>query len=99
MTAYVIVDVESTDEEKAARYRELSGPSIERHGGRFLVRGGPFQVLEGDWVPTRLVIAEFPSVEVARQWYESPDYGEARAVREGAGDWRMVVVEGIAHNR
>lgn len=95
MTAYVVVDVESTDQDKAARYRELSGPSIERHGGRFLVRGGTFEVLEGDWVPTRLVIAEFPSVEAARRWYESPDYGEARAVREGAGAWRMVVVEGI----
>ena len=95
MSAYVIVDVESTDEAKAARYRELSGPSIERHGGRFLVRGGPFEVLEGDWVPTRLVVAEFPSVETARRWYESDDYREARAVREGAGAWRMVVVEGL----
>lgn len=95
MTAYVVIDVESTDEDKAARYRELSGPSIERHGGRFLVRGGPFEVLEGDWVPTRLVIAEFPSVEAARRWYGSADYREARAVREGAGAWRMVVVEGV----
>jgi uncharacterized protein (DUF1330 family) len=95
MKAYVIVDVESTDEVKAARYRELSGPSIERHGGRFLVRGGPFDVLEGDWVPTRLVVAEFPSVDAARQWYESADYREARAVRDGAGVWRMVVVEGV----
>ena len=95
MTAYVLVDVESTDEARAARYRELSGPSIERHGGRFLVRGGPFEVLEGDWVPTRLVVAEFPSVEAARQWYESEDYRQARAVREGAGAWRMVLVEGV----
>ena len=95
MTAYVVVDVASTDETRAARYRELSGPSIERHGGRFLVRGGPFDVLEGDWVPTRLVIAEFPSVAAAHEWYESEDYREARAVREGAGAWRMVVVEGL----
>jgi uncharacterized protein (DUF1330 family) len=96
MTAYVVIDVQSTDEAKAARYRELSGPSIERHGGRFLVRGGPFDVLEGDWVPTRLVIIEFASVEAAREWYESEDYREARAVRAGAGAWRMVVVDGLS---
>ncbi|HEX5265779.1 MAG TPA: DUF1330 domain-containing protein [Acidimicrobiales bacterium] len=96
MTAYVVIDVQSTDEAKAARYRELSGPSVERHGGRFLVRGGPFDVLEGDWVPTRLVIVEFASVEAAREWYESEDYLEARAVRAGAGAWRMVVVDGLS---
>jgi uncharacterized protein (DUF1330 family) len=95
VTAYVVVDVESTDEAKAARYRELSGPSIERHGGRFLVRGGAMTVLEGAWVPNRVVIAEFPSVEVARQWYESDDYRQARRVREGAGTWNMVLVEGV----
>jgi uncharacterized protein (DUF1330 family) len=95
MTAYVVIDVQSTDEVKAARYRELSGPSVERHGGRFLVRGGPFDVLEGDWVPTRLVIAEFASAEAAREWYESEDYRQARAVRAGAGAWRMVVVDGL----
>jgi uncharacterized protein (DUF1330 family) len=96
MTAYVVIDVQSTDEVKAARYRELSGPSVERHGGRFLVRGGPFDVLEGDWVPTRLVIAEFASAEAAREWYESEDYRQARAVRAGAGAWRMVVVDGLS---
>lgn len=91
----MVVDVESTDPARAARYRALSGPSVERYGGRFLVRGGTLTVLEGDWEPARLVIAEFPSSEVARQWYGSPEYAEARAAREGAGAWRMVLVEGV----
>ena len=96
MAAYVVVDVESTDETKAARYRELSGPSVERHGGRFLARGGALGVLEGDWAPARLVLIEFPSVTVAREWYGSDDYREAREARDGAGRWRMVVVEGVS---
>ena len=95
MTAYVLVDVASTDATKAARYRELSGASVEHHGGRFLARGGTLDVLEGDWDPARLVVIEFPSAEAARQWYESPEYGQARAAREGAGTWRMVLVDGV----
>ena len=95
MPAYAVIDVHATDEEKAARYRELSGPSVEKHGGRFVVRGGAFAVLEGDWTPQRIVVIEFPSAEAAHAWYESEDYREARAVREGAGVWNMVVVEGL----
>ena len=95
MPAYVVVDVERTDPERAARYSEMSGPSIERHGGRFLARGGALAVLEGDWDPDRLVVIEFASIDAARAWFESDDYREARAIREGAGTWRMVVVTGI----
>jgi uncharacterized protein (DUF1330 family) len=94
--AYVVVDVQRTDLEAAARYSELSGPSVARHGGRFLVRGGASQVLEGSWDPERVVVIEFPSVEVAREWYDSDDYGEARSVRADAGTWSMVLVEGVA---
>jgi uncharacterized protein (DUF1330 family) len=95
VAAYVVVDIEQTDPERAARYRELSGPSVERHGGRFLVRGGDLRVLDGDWEPKRLVVIEFASVDAARAWFDSDDYGEARRVREGAGTWKMVVVEGV----
>jgi uncharacterized protein (DUF1330 family) len=95
MAAYVVVDVEPTDPERAARYRELSGRSVEQHGGRFLARGGHLEMLEGDWQPERLVIIEFESAEAAQAWYDSEDYGAARAVREGAGTWRMVVVDGV----
>jgi uncharacterized protein (DUF1330 family) len=93
--AYVVVDVERTDLERAARYSELSGPSVQRHGGRFVARGGAITVLEGDWRPERLVVIEFESVEAAHEWYESEDYRVARAVREGAGLWRMVIVDGV----
>jgi uncharacterized protein (DUF1330 family) len=93
--AYVIVDVERTDLERASRYSQLSGASVERHGGRFLARGEDITVLEGDWAPKRLVIIEFESVDAARAWFGSDDYLGARAVREGAGTWKMVVVAGV----
>jgi uncharacterized protein (DUF1330 family) len=95
VAAYVVVDIRQTDPERAARYRELSGPSVERHGGRFLARGGGLTVLEGRWEPDRLVIIEFPSSNAAQAWFNSDDYGQARAVREGAGTWQMVVVDGM----
>jgi uncharacterized protein (DUF1330 family) len=93
--AYVVVDIKQTEAERAARYRELSGPSVERHGGRFLARGGGLTVLEGTWEPARLVLIEFPSSDAAQAWFDSDDYRQARAVREGAGTWQMVVVDGL----
>jgi uncharacterized protein (DUF1330 family) len=95
VTAFVVVDVERTDLERAARYSEMSGPSVERHGGRFLARGGALRVLEGNWQPERLVVIEFTSIDAAQAWYDSDDYREACALREGAGTWRMVVVNGV----
>jgi len=95
MAAYAVIDVHATAADKATRYRELSGPSVEKHGGRFLARGGALHVLEGGWDPERVVIIEFANVDAARAWYDSHEYRAARAVREGAGDWRMVVVDGV----
>ncbi|HVU74774.1 MAG TPA: DUF1330 domain-containing protein [Mycobacteriales bacterium] len=96
MTAYVVVDVTTTDQDKANAYRALSKPSVERHGGHFVARGGETVVLEGSWDPERLVVIWFDSVAAARAWYESDDYREAREVRAGAGTYNMVVVEGVA---
>lgn len=96
MSAYVVVDVTTTDQDKAAAYRALSKPSIERHGGHFVARGGQTVVLEGAWDPERLVVIWFDSIAAAQQWYDSEDYAEARATRAGAGTYNMVVVEGVA---
>jgi uncharacterized protein (DUF1330 family) len=94
MSAYVVVDAQVTDAQKGAEYSKLSGPSVARHGGRYLGRGAPAALLEGGWNPDRVVVIEFPSVQAAQDWYDSDDYREARVVREGAGQWRMIVVEG-----
>jgi len=93
MPAYVIVEVSVLDATAFERYKELAPPSIAAHGGRYLARGGRTDTLEGD-PPQRLVILEFPTLERARQWWASPEYAPARALREKAARIRMVAVEG-----
>lgn len=95
MPAYLIADMNVTDAPGYEEYKRLAPPAIEKYGGRYLARGGETAVLEGDWTPTRLVILEFPSVEKAKAFYESPEYGAARNVRKGKGTFRMVVTAGL----
>ena len=95
MPAYVIVDSHVTDPEQYAAYREAAGPAVEAYGGRFVVRGGEMEVLEGDWQPTRVVVVEFADLETVHRWYESPEYRYARALREGAARMKMLAVEGV----
>ena len=94
-----MVDVRITDPERAARYAAVSPATVERYGGRYLARGGAISVLEGGWDPKRLVVIEFPSIEKAREWYDSPEYREVRRLREGAGEWRVLLVEGVDPRR
>jgi uncharacterized protein (DUF1330 family) len=95
MPAYVIVETELHDAEQYERYKAVAPESIEQYGGRYVARGGELAVLEGDWQPPRLVVLEFDDLATARRWYDSPEYGEARKLREGAATMRMVVVEGV----
>ena len=96
MSAFVIADVTVTDAEKMAKYREWSTKAMQEHGAEVLVRGGEFEVLEGPWTPSRLVLLKFPSREAAKAFYNSQTYSHARTLREGAGVMRMVVVDGVA---
>jgi uncharacterized protein (DUF1330 family) len=93
MAAYVIAEVDVTDPETYSAYQALTPGSIARHGGRFVVRGGATESLEGA-PPKRVVVAEFASMEAARLWYHSRDYSEARAIREKAAKTRLYFVEG-----
>ena len=95
MAAYVIVEIEVLDPEKYDAYRQLAAQTIAQYGGKYVVRGGATDVLEGGWKPKRLVILEFPSVDQAKRWYNSPEYGEGRAVRQASSRSQMVVVEGV----
>lgn len=95
MPAYVVVEVEVTDPVRYQDYMKLAQVSIPAHGGRYLVRGGAVTTLEGEWSPKRLVVVEFPSVEAAKAWHDSPDYREARAVRALAAKFKLIVVEGF----
>ncbi len=92
--AYLVVDAKSTDPQAMQCYRDLAQVAVANFGGRYLVRGTPYAVLEGsDWRPQRLVIVEFPSLENARAFYDSPEYRVAREARAGVSDFDMLLVE------
>ncbi len=95
MPAYLVARIRVTDPEKYRGYMALSPAAIEKHGGRFLARGGEVVTLEGEPEERRVVIVEFPSLEAARTFYDSPEYREARAAREGAAEAQFFVVEGL----
>ena len=94
MAAYVISEVEPRDPLLMERYRTLAAASIERHGGRYIVRGGAAECVEGGPPVKTLVIVEFTDMARAREWYASPDYAAALTVRAGALERRLVFVEG-----
>ena len=95
MPAYVINDMEILDPQMLEGYKKLSPQTVLQYGGKFLVRGGEMRKLEGDWLPKRLVILEFPSIEQAQAWINSPEYAPARAVRQKASRSNIIVVEGV----
>lgn len=96
MTAYVIADIDVHDQEAYREYSALVPDTLQPHGGRFLVRGGAFETLEGDWQPRRVVVLEFPSADHARRWYGSPEYVAAMEKRQRASTGNLVLVEGTA---
>ena len=95
MPAYVIVDVTVTDQAAMEEYRKQVPATLAKYGGRFIVRGGAHQTMEGDWKPNRLVVLEFPSMEQAKRWYDSEEYREPKALRLRAGHAKLVMVEGV----
>jgi uncharacterized protein (DUF1330 family) len=95
MTAYVIVDIDVHDPVGYEAYKKLAPATIELYGGKYLARGGRTEPLEGDWVPSRLVILQFDSLEQAKKWVNSPEYSEARKMRLATTHSKMVVIEGV----
>jgi len=95
MSAYIFVSVEVHDPLRYEEYRKTVLPTIEAYGGRFLVRGGKVEVLEGSWPQRRIVIVEFPSVEKARAWWHSPEYATPKALRQATSHTEMILVEGV----
>lgn len=94
MPAYIIAEVEVTDPTAYAPYRPLAAASIARFGGRFLVRGGTVDLLEGAPQPERIVVIEFPDSETARRWYNSEEYQSALKIRQSASRGRLILAEG-----
>jgi uncharacterized protein (DUF1330 family) len=96
MPAYIAVDISINDPVTYDRYKTMAPPSIAKYDGRYLVRGGSTTTLEGSWKPQRFVILEFADAETARQWWDSPEYAEAKALRQSCSDTDMLLVDGPA---
>jgi uncharacterized protein (DUF1330 family) len=96
MPAYVIVDIlQTTDEKKMEQYRAAVTGTVQKHGGRYICVGGPFEVKEGNWKPTFPVILEFPDLAAANRWYDSPEYTPLKALRLAATRGNMVFLQGL----
>ncbi|MDR2239551.1 MAG: DUF1330 domain-containing protein [Zoogloeaceae bacterium] len=93
--AYIVAQVAVSDPERYEGYKALATVAVAQYGGKYIVRGGETQRLEGDWTPSRLVVLEFDSVAAAQRFYNSPEYGAARRQREGAARMDMLIAEGL----
>lgn len=96
MSAYIIVQVEVTEPAGYDDYKKMVPASLAAYGGKFAVRGGVCETLEGSWQPKRVVVLEFPDVARAKQWWASDEYRDAKALRQRTATTEMIVVEGAA---
>ena len=95
MPAYVLAEIEVTNPEGYKGYTAVVGESIRKYGGRFLVRGGAVHGLEGEWPARRRVIIEFPTIDAARKWWDSPEYDKPKALRRANSTGRLLLLEGF----
>lgn len=95
MPAYIILDVYITDRAKYEKYVKQAPETIAKHGGKYLVRGGNAENLEGEWNPNCVVVLEFESYERAKQWWESEEYRAPKKIRQGAAVTNVIVVRGV----
>jgi tRNA-Thr(GGU) m(6)t(6)A37 methyltransferase TsaA len=94
MAAYIIVQIDIHDPVAYERYRIMATPTVAAYGGRYVVRGGASEILEGSWQPRRLVVLEFADAATARAWWDSPEYAPAKALRQQIADTEMLLIEG-----
>ncbi len=95
MSAYVIVEIDIVDPAGYEEYKKLAGATVERYGGKYIVRGGPMETLEGDWKPKRIVVLQFESTQRAKDWLNCEEYCEPRKMRHRTARTRMILVEGV----
>ena len=95
MSAYLISTIDVHDPTGYEEYRKLVPPVLAKYGGRFVVRGGATEYKEGDWCPKRIVVVEFDSLDKARAFYDSPEYTQAKHVRQRTSTGSVLFVEGV----
>lgn len=96
MPAYIIVDVTVLNKDEYEGYKKLTPVSIAAYGGKFIVRGGSTECLEGDWHPERVVVLQFEDTQRAKDWWSSIEYAAAKEIRQRNATTNMILLEGIA---
>lgn len=96
MSAYVLAEIEIVNPEGYKEYTTTVPATIAKFGGRFLVRGGATEVLEGEWPQRRRVLIEFPSMDAAKRWFNSPDYEKPMAMRRANSNGRLLLLDGVS---
>jgi uncharacterized protein (DUF1330 family) len=94
MAAYLIADIEVTNSAGYDEYRRQVPATVEKYGGRFVVRGGASETLEGDWGPKRVVVLEFPTMDALKRWYNSAEYKPLIALRQKNASGNVIAVQG-----
>lgn len=92
MPAYLVAGLDWTDAAIANEYRERLGPTLEKYGGKTLVAGKP-ETLEGEWIPRRVVVIEFPSMEHLQKWYHSTEYAPLIELRQRGSTGDLLAVQ------
>ncbi len=95
MPAYIIVEIGIVDPAGYEEYKKLAGATVEKYGGKYIVRGGRTEVLEGDWKAKRIVVLQFDSPQHAKDWLNSDEYREPRKMRHRTARTNMILVEGV----
>jgi uncharacterized protein (DUF1330 family) len=96
MAAYVLASIKVTDSARYPEYARQTPAVVEKYGGRFLIKGGAYEEVEGSWPGRRIVVIEFPDAEAAKRWYESPEYRELIPLRQAYAETDMVIAEGAS---
>lgn len=97
MSAYIVVNVKTSDPQQYERYKEMAEKTVAQFGGRYLVRGGKMHVLEGSWAPTRIVVLEFDSYDRAMEWWHSVEYAPAKELRQRVSTTDLLIVDGYTN--
>ncbi|HYG54503.1 MAG TPA: DUF1330 domain-containing protein [Burkholderiales bacterium] len=95
MKGYLIAEIDVTDPAAFEEYRKRVPDTIAQYGGRYIVRGGKTEALEGSWDPKRMVVLEFPSLAQAQKWYRSPEYKPLIELRQKGSRGKVILVEGV----
>ncbi len=95
MAAYLVIDIDVTNPTQFEKYKKPAREAIAKYGGRFLIQGGAYEAVEGDWKPHRFSLVEFDSMEKLKAFYHSPEYQAAIKTRTGAANMKMLLVQGV----